>query len=82
MNLDRVVTGLILALAALCAVLWAITPEPAPEVSPLIQKAVEMGYFPCAHEDAVGPCYWNAEFQGNGQGRSFVVTDDNEVFYE
>lgn len=81
MNLDKAVTGLILTLAALCALLWAVTPEPGPEVSPLIQRAVEMGYFPCEEEDSPGPCYWDAQAQGNQQGKSFVATGD-EVFYE
>lgn len=34
----------------------------------------------CATEDAAGPCYWDADTQGNGEGRSFVVVND-EVTY-
>ena len=71
--------ALIAALSALCAILWVRTPQT--EVSPLIQRAVEMGYFPCEREDSVGPCYWDAQQRGNGKGRSFVVTDDGEIFY-
>ena len=78
---DRAALALIFLLTALCAVLWAANPEPA-QVSPLIQRAVEMGYMPCEREDSVGPCYWDATSRGNGEGRSFVVTDDGEVFYE
>lgn len=48
----------------------------------IVSVAVERGYFPCAHEDSPGPCYWDASVRGNGQGRSFVITDDGEVFYD
>ena len=33
----------------------------------------------CEHEDQVpdvNPCYWNADVQGNGHGRSFVAFPD------
>ena len=79
-TVDKVALALIASLIALSAALWVRTPEPA--TSPLIQRAVELGYFPCEREDSVGPCYWDARQQGNEQGQSFVVTDDNEVFYE
>lgn len=36
---------------------------------------------PCATEDSPGPCVWDAEHQGNGRGRSFLVTEDNRVIY-
>lgn len=48
----------------------------------IVDKAQEIGYVPCANEDSVGPCYWDAAKRGNGQGTSFIVTDDNEVFYD
>ena len=48
----------------------------------LIDQAKRMGYQPCAHEDSVGPCYWDATWRGNGLGVSFVVTDDNEIFFD
>jgi len=35
------------------------------------------GYSPCVTEDSTS-CYWDAEEQGNGQGRSFT-TDANDV---
>lgn len=47
----------------------------------LIVHAQQMGYHACAHEDSLGPCYWDATTQGNHKGRSFVVTDDGEVFF-
>lgn len=34
---------------------------------------------PCATEDSDN-CYWDAELQGNGEGRSFV-TIDGHVYY-
>lgn len=34
------------------------------------------GYEPCVTEDAAGPCYWDADERGNGEGRSFVVDGD------
>lgn len=36
---------------------------------------------PCKMEDSAGPCYWDAERRGNGEGRSFVVNEDNTVYY-
>lgn len=35
---------------------------------------------PCPTEDSVG-CHWDAERQGNGQGRSFIVEQDGTVVY-
>lgn len=34
---------------------------------------------PCATEDS-DQCYWDAQEQGNGQGRSFVVLDGTVYF--
>jgi hypothetical protein len=37
------------------------------------------GIPPCTQEDGSGqpkPCYWNAQVQGNGTGRSFVIVPD------
>jgi hypothetical protein len=37
------------------------------------------GIPPCTHEDGSGqpkPCYWNAQVQGNGEGRSYVIVPD------
>lgn len=28
---------------------------------------------PCREEDSDGPCFWNAERQGNGTGTSFII---------
>lgn len=39
---------------------------------------------PCATEDSVN-CYWNADEQGNGQGRSFItlaIGDAEFVLYK
>lgn len=38
-------------------------------------------YPPCATEDSPGPCYWDAQKQGNGQGRSFLVHANGTVTY-
>lgn len=38
-------------------------------------------YPPCATEDAPGPCYWDAQVQGNGEGRSFLVHANGTVQY-
>ncbi len=46
---------------------WA--PDPAPDIPP------------CATEDAPGPCYWDADERGNGQGRSFTVDEHDVVTY-
>lgn len=34
---------------------------------------------PCAVEDSVGPCYWDAANRGNHEGRSFVAIPDMGV---
>ena len=83
MPLERAVWALVALFLAVGVIGWvaADRAETRP-ISPLVQKAVELGYFPCEREDSVGPCYWDATVRGNGEGRSFVVTDDNEVFYE
>lgn len=45
------------------------------------------GIPPCTHEDGAGqpkPCYWNAQEQGNGTGRSYVIMpggEDGRVVY-
>lgn len=44
------------------------------------QASWHEGYRPCPTEDSVG-CYWDAHEQGNGVGRSFVVTPEGEVHY-
>lgn len=80
-RLERTVWALAALFAVLVVVGWAGRSTPQRAVNPLIERAVEMGYFPCEREDSVGPCYWDASVRGNGQGRSFVVTDDGEVFY-
>lgn len=36
---------------------------------------------PCPTEDSAGPCYWDAERQGNGTGQSFTVNPDGSVTY-
>ena len=50
-------------------------PVPAPATAPLSP------YVPCAEEDSPGPCYWDAASQGNGQGTSFIVNNDQTVTY-
>jgi len=37
---------------------------------------------PCAEEDSPGPCYWNANVQGNGVGRSFYVDSQQAIHYD
>ena len=69
-------------LLALLAVVWGFVAPEGPVRPAIVLHAIEEGYFPCASEDSVGPCYWDATRAGNRQGKSFVVTDDNEVFYE
>ena len=81
-RLERAALVLAAFLAVLVVVGWVGRSAPEKRVSPLIERAVEMGYFPCEREDSAGPCYWDASVRGNGQGRSFVVTGDNEAFYE
>jgi len=47
--------------------------QPKP-VTPTIER-------PCSTEDAVGPCFWDAEAQGNGKGLSFWILEDGTVAY-
>lgn len=35
----------------------------------------------CESEGQDGPCFWDADEQGNGQGVSFYVDADNNVYY-
>lgn len=39
----------------------------------------------CEYEDQVpdvNPCYWDADVQGNGQGRSYVVFPDGSLLFD
>lgn len=53
-----------------------------PATPAIVTYAQEHNVPACAHEDSVGPCYWDATTRGNGKGRSFIVTDDNEIFFD
>lgn len=39
------------------------------------------GMLPCATEDAPGPCVWDADSWGNGEGQSFWVDSEGGVHY-
>lgn len=80
-GLERLLLALGLALVVVVGV-WALVAPEGPQRPAIVSYAVERGYMPCEREDSVGPCYWDATRDGNGRGKSFVVTDDNEVFYE
>ena len=80
-RLERLLLALGLTLAAVVGVRALVAPE-GPERPAIVSYAVERGYMPCEEEDSAGPCYFDATRAGNGQGKSFVVTVDNEVFYE
>lgn len=83
----------LLSLATACVALlaWVAFTAPAPtgsadDAAELAQIAewYSMGAIPCPSEDVtdnVTACVWDAKRMGNGQGRSFLVTDDGEVFY-
>jgi hypothetical protein len=36
---------------------------------------------PCQTEDQTTACYWDATQHGNGQGRSFIVTDSGSIVF-
>jgi hypothetical protein len=38
-----------------------------------------LSMFPCQFEDGPGPCYWDAEHQGNGVGTSVWIDITGEV---
>jgi len=40
-----------------------------------------MQYYPCVEEDDTTPCYWDAKTRGNGQGKSFIVTESGKTVY-
>lgn len=70
-------------LGGLVVYLWVASSGPENPATPLIvQQAIERGYVQCESESSPGPCFWDATVQGNKQGRSFVITDDGEVFFE
>lgn len=54
--------------------------QPEPAKSAIPTKAVDYHqYPPCLTEDQeTGPCYWNAQTRGNGQGHSFYVDSDGQ----
>ena len=33
---------------------------------------------PCEQEDSDGPCYWNAQTMGNGEGDSFIIRGERD----
>lgn len=35
----------------------------------------------CQYEEQDGPCFWDAKTSGNGQGVSFFVDANNNVYY-
>jgi hypothetical protein len=39
------------------------------------------GLASCPMEDSPGPCYWDAQLQGNHKGTSFWVDGDQRVHY-
>lgn len=42
----------------------------------VLRPSNEVAYLrmdPCREEDSDGPCFWNAERQGNGTGTSFII---------
>lgn len=77
------------SLAALSAVLMSIValligqhvPDPGLDARS-VDAWSAAGYLPCVDESAQNaPCYWDAKARGNGEGTSFLVTDDGETFY-
>jgi len=35
----------------------------------------------CIEEDGPGPCYWDAQARGNGEGTSFFIDANGEFYY-
>lgn len=35
----------------------------------------------CKGEDGPGPCVWDGRHQGNGEGRSYIVTRKGRILY-
>ena len=52
--------------------------EPVPSVG---EGLGSLGYQPCENEDGPGPCYWDAQVRGNGEGRSYVIDSLGGVIY-
>lgn len=36
---------------------------------------------PCEAEDGPGPCYWDGSQRGNGKGRTYWISPNQEVHY-
>jgi hypothetical protein len=53
--------------------------QPDPQPAPVSDYPTD--YPPCATEDSAGPCMWDADRQGNDEGRSFIVERDGTVTY-
>ena len=81
MLLERAVLVVAGLLAVLGVIGWVTGPSPENPVPEVVRVGVERGYFPCEHEDSVGPCYWYAAERGNGQGRSFLIDEYGTVHY-
>lgn len=80
----RLGKGIILVVVALFCIAWfaaAAWVGMAKHDEWYSPNMVDTGMVPCATEDAPGPCYWNADIQGNGTGRSFTVDATGHVTY-
>ena len=58
---------------------WLTYWSTAPESALVAPESAPQGYVQCVNEDDLGPCYWDAATQGNGVGRSFYVTDVQQI---
>ena len=51
---------------------------PVPSVS---EGLGSLGYLPCENEDGPGPCFWDAQNMGDGNGSSYVLLSDGSAIY-
>jgi len=76
-NNDRaLLAATLVGLAALGAMFVGCAPAAQSD-----QKTGEYVVSLCPTEDSEGPCWWDADIQGNGTGVSFLVTKNGDVYY-
>lgn len=63
-----------------------VSEAPAPEVAAASDAPVssvgKQGLPDCEFEDGPGPCRWDAQRMGNGQGRSYTIDPNGTTFYD
>lgn len=79
-HLGVVLAGFMM-LGAISTACDAVTTTSAPAPAASVSDAPVESLRPCEAEDSAGPCFWDADTRGNGEGRSFIVSAGGLVTY-